>query len=83
MTTIRYDLPSSAFAALRLSPDEYADEMRTAAAVQWYAQGLVSQGKAAELAGLSRAEFLDELFRRKVSASQVTLEELEREIEDD
>lgn len=83
MATIRYDLPHNAFAALRLSSDEFADEMRIAAAVQWYAQGSVSQGKAAELAGFTRAEFLNELFRRKVSASQVTLEELQREIEDE
>lgn len=76
MTTIQYDLPESTFAALRLSPREFAREMRVAAAVQWYAEGLVSQGRAAELAGLSRAEFLDELYRRKVSASQETLDEL-------
>jgi predicted HTH domain antitoxin len=81
MTTITYDLPTSAFSALRLSPSEFAREMRIAACVQWYAQGLVSQEKAAEIAGLSRVEFLDELFRRKVPASQATLEELLEEIE--
>jgi predicted HTH domain antitoxin len=58
-----------------------AREMRIAACVQWYAQGLVSQERAAEIAGLSRAEFLEELFRRKVPACQVTLEELIEEIE--
>lgn len=83
MATITYDLPSSAFAALRLSPDEFAREMRIAASVQWYAQGLVSQEKAAELAGLGRADFLEELYRRKVPACQVTLEELIEEIEHD
>jgi predicted HTH domain antitoxin len=55
--------------------------MRIAAAVQWYAQQQISQEKAAEIAGLSRAEFLDELFRRRVPASQVTLQELVKEIE--
>jgi predicted HTH domain antitoxin len=81
MVTITYELPSSVFSALRLAPDEFAREMRVAASVQWYAQGLVSQGKAAEIAGLSRADFLAELFRRKVPACQVTLEELIEEIE--
>lgn len=80
MTTITYDLPTSAFSALRLSPSEFAREMRIAACVQWYSQGLVSQEKAAEIAGLSRAEFLEELFRRRVPASQATLEELIEEI---
>ncbi|MBK1643069.1 hypothetical protein CKO25_00040 [Thiocapsa imhoffii] len=54
--------------------------MRIAAAVQWYAQGILSQGKAAELAELSRADFLDELFRRKIPACQVTPDELAEEI---
>ena len=81
MAIITYDMPSSTFSALRLSPKEFAREMRIAACVQWYSQGTVSQGKAAEIAGLGRAEFLEELFRRKVSACQVTLEELIEEIE--
>ena len=81
MAAITYDLPASAFSALRLSPREFAREMRIAACVQWYAQGMVSQEKAAEIAGLARAEFLEELFRRRVPACQVTLEELVEEIE--
>jgi predicted HTH domain antitoxin len=80
MTIISFDFDASAFGALRLAPNEFAREMRVAAAVQWYAQGVVSQGKAAELAGLTRANFLDELYRRKVPACQVTPEELADEI---
>ena len=80
LTTIRYELDSDAFSALRLSPKEFVCEMRIAAAVQWYHQGLVSQEKAAELAGQSRMEFLDELKRREVTACQFTLEDLREEI---
>ena len=53
MPEIRFDFPSSFFAALRKSPAEFPVEMRVAASVQWYAEGLLSQGKAAEIAGLS------------------------------
>ena len=81
MATITYEISHSTLAALRLSPDEFAREMKIAASVQWYAQGLVSQGKAAELAGLDRADFLGELFRRKVSASQASFDEIVEEIE--
>lgn len=81
MTTLTIELPEGAFSALRRSPQEFAKEMRIAAAVQWYAQQQISQEKAAEIAGLSRAEFLDELFRRRVPASQVTLQELAKELE--
>lgn len=81
MATITYDIPPGTFSALRLSPSEFAREMRIAACAQWYAQGIISQGKAAEIAGLSRAEFLEELFRRKVPACQATFEELVEEID--
>jgi len=83
MTTITYDFDPSVFGALRLSPNEFAREMRIAAAVQWYAQGRVSQGRTAELAGLCRAEFLEELFQRKVPACQVTAEDIIKELQDD
>lgn len=80
MATISFEFEPFRFSALRLAPTEFAHEMRIAAAVQWYTQGIVSQGKAAELAGLTRAEFLKELYRRRVPACQVTMEELADEI---
>ena len=46
--------------------------MRLAAVIQWYHQGLISQGKAAEIAGLKRREFLEALYQAKIEASQVT-----------
>jgi predicted HTH domain antitoxin len=79
MTTVTIDLPEGAFSALRRSPTEFAREMRIAAAVQWYAEQVVSQEKAAEIAGLSRVELIDELSRRKVPVFQTTLDELIRE----
>jgi len=80
MTTIEVLLPEDVFLALRKSPQEVAHDVRVAAAVEWYAEGLVSQGKAAELAGLSRPEFLDELARRRVPVIQMTVEELRAEL---
>ncbi len=81
MTTVSIELPETVFSAIRLSPKDFVNEMRIAAAVQWYAQQQISQGKAAEIAGLSRAAFIDELFRRKVPACQVTIEELREEVD--
>ncbi len=83
MTTVTIDLPDTVYSALRLAPNDFVREMRIAAAVQWYAQHKLSQGKAAEIAGLNRVEFLDELYRRKVPAIQVTLDDLQREIDGD
>jgi predicted HTH domain antitoxin len=81
MATLAIDVPDSVFSALRRSPPELAAEMRIAAAVQWYSQEVVSQERAAEIAGLTRAEFHDELNRRKVPVFQETLDDLVREIE--
>lgn len=80
MRTIEVMLPEDVFSALRKNPQEVARDVRVAATVEWYAEGLVSQGKAAELAGLSRVEFLDELAKRKVPVIQMTVEELKAEL---
>ena len=64
------DLPESAFSSLRLSPAEYIDEMRRTAAVKWYEMRRISQGKAAELCGVSRAQFIQILSDYKVSVLQ-------------
>jgi Uncharacterised protein family (UPF0175) len=42
---------------------------------------MISQSNGAEIAGLSRADFLDALFRANVPACQVTIEELKEELE--
>jgi predicted HTH domain antitoxin len=80
MAQVVFDFPPTVFSALRKAPEEFAVEMRLAAAIHWYSQGMVSQGKAAEIAGVSRTEFLEELFIRKIPAVQVTIEELREEL---
>jgi predicted HTH domain antitoxin len=58
----------------------FARELVEAAVVMWYGEGRVSSGKGAEILGLSRAEFLDLLFRHKVSPFQYSPEELAAEM---
>lgn len=65
-----FDLPETAFSSLRLSPAQYLDEMRRAAAVKWYELRRISQGKAAELCGVSRAQFIQILADYRVSVLQ-------------
>jgi len=58
----------------------FGRELYEAAVVQWYDEGRISSGKGAELLGIPRAEFLDLLFRHKVSPFQYTPEELAEEL---
>ena len=67
-------IPDDTFATVRRAPDEVARDMRIAVAVRWYQLGLVSQGKGAEIAGLTRADFLVALSEFGISASQESAE---------
>ncbi|MBU0510180.1 MAG: UPF0175 family protein [Chloroflexi bacterium] len=78
--TYPIELPNSAFSALRKSPTEFIQEMKYAAAVKWYEAEVISQDKAAEIAGLSRYDFLTLLARYNVSAIQYTPDLLEEEL---
>jgi predicted HTH domain antitoxin len=81
MAILKIEVPEGVLSALRQSPREAEKEVRLAAAIDWYRRGLVSQGKAAEVAGIPRADFLDELAERKIEAVHVDLEDLKREME--
>ncbi len=77
--TFTVEVPNGALSILRTDEDSFSREMRLAAAMKWYELGMVSQGKAAELAGVSRAEFLACMGRFHVSPFQVTPDQLDSE----
>lgn len=80
LKTYSIELPGSAFSALRKSPAEFIQEMKYAAVVKWYEAEMISQDKAAEIAGLSRYDFLNLLARYQVSVIQYTPDFLEEEL---
>ncbi len=80
---ISMELPRDVFSALRQDPDGFVFEMRLAAAVKWYEMHRISQAKAAEIAGLSRNEFLMALARFDVSPFQYDAEAIVAEVAGD
>jgi predicted HTH domain antitoxin len=81
MRKVTLELPDDVFSALRRSPDEFARELRLAAAIHWYERGEVSQEKAARIAGLDRTDFLIALASEKANAFVVNFDDLKRELE--
>jgi predicted HTH domain antitoxin len=78
---VTLEIPDEALDSLREDPASFASELRLAAAVKWYEMGRLSQGRAAEVAGLSRAEFLQALGNFGVTPFQYGAEEILREAE--
>lgn len=81
MSTLTLELPDDVFSALRRSPEEFARELRLAAAIHWYERGQISQEKAAGIAGLDRTDFLKALAREGADAFVVDFGDLDRELE--
>ena len=76
MIQIAFSLDEGTLSSLHQDPATFTRELRIAAAVKWYELHRVSQGRAAEVAGLSRVEFIDALGRYGVSPFQETMADL-------
>lgn len=76
MVHVGFDIDESVLARFHQAPETFARELRIAAAVKWYEREQLSQGRAAEIAGLSRSEFIDALARYGVSPFQDSLDDL-------
>ncbi len=69
--------------AVRMTKEEMEQHIRLMAALKMFELGKISYGKAAELAGLSRIEFLETCGRYRVSVFNYPPEEIEQEIQKD
>jgi predicted HTH domain antitoxin len=71
------EVPEKVLLAEKVDERPFARELRTLAAVKLYELGRLSSGRAAELAGMPRVEFLLELGRYKVFPFEAELRDLE------
>ncbi|HWU90524.1 MAG TPA: UPF0175 family protein [Kofleriaceae bacterium] len=77
MRQIMVEVPETVLLAEKMDEADFGRELRTLAALKLYELGRLSSGRAAELAGMSRVEFLMSLGRYKVFPLEAELRELE------
>jgi predicted HTH domain antitoxin len=80
MKTLEIPYPEDLPEAMGESPEAFEQEIIFLVAAKLYELGRISSGRAADLAGLSRVEFLDKLGQYRISIFNYPLEELEREL---
>lgn len=81
MTTITVELPEQLQQALNRTPAELARDVKLYAALMLFQLGKLSSGIGAQMAGVSRVEFLHLCGEYGISVFQYTPEELAAELD--
>jgi predicted HTH domain antitoxin len=80
MTTLTLQVPDATLISLKEEPFNFAKEIKVLAAVKLFELGKLSSGRAAELADMSRIEFLTSLGKYNVGPFEhMSAEDLHRD----
>lgn len=79
--TVELDPPRDLLGVLRVTEDELGPELKLLIALELFREEKISSGRAAEVVGLSKSEFIDELDRHGISYFFETPEELAAQVE--
>jgi predicted HTH domain antitoxin len=82
MKTLKIPYSEDILAETGETPEEFEQELRFLVAAKLYEMGRVTSGRAAEMAGMDRVPFLNELGRHRISVVNYSPEALTREIEE-
>ena len=80
MAIVTVDVPDWVLELRKQTADEFAYELRLAAAMFWYGRTEISMGWAAAIAGMDITDFLFALSRHKQDIFVVDMDDLRREL---
>lgn len=80
MSIVQIEVPEEVLVSLKETPETISVEISMLAAVKLFELGKLSSGRAAQLAGVSRVEFLNLIGRYQVSPFNLSVEELESDV---
>jgi predicted HTH domain antitoxin len=83
MKRVTLTFPENFELAVQTTPEEFEAQVRLMAALKMFELGKLSSGKAAQLAGMPRAEFFEMCGRYRVSIFNYDEQELATELESD
>jgi len=80
METISFQVSQDLLAALKIGSNQLGENMRLLAAIAYFQDKKLSLGKAAELAGVNRIEFMDILAKKGIVIFDYDESELDTEL---
>ncbi len=81
MSTVQLEIPEEILISLKETPETISQQLRIVAAVKLFELGKLSSGRAAQLAGMSRVQFLNSLGNYRVSPFSLSEQELEQDVQ--
>ncbi|MEO1400192.1 MAG: UPF0175 family protein [Cyanobacteria bacterium J06635_1] len=80
MSMVQIEVPEEVLISLKQTPETLSRELSMLAAVKLFELGRLSSGRAAQLAQISRVEFLNLIGHYQVSPFPLSPEELEQDV---
>lgn len=81
MKKLTLEIPDEVLISLKETPQEFSKSILTLSAVKLYEMGKLSSGRAAQLAGMTRVQFLETLSDYGVAVFDLTSGELKDDMQ--